>query len=202
MKMYCSITGMTTLCLAVALLTGCSSSPRVTFYTLNVAAINEAPAPSPVSVAIGPITLPGLLDRPQLVVRTAANRVDILETRRWAESLKSEIPRIIAADLGILLKPARVSTYPQNAGLDADYRVLLDIQLFEMTVGEGVGLEALWSVRRSDGGVPKTGRTVVSEPVGAAGYDELVAAQSRALAAVSRDLAQALREVAPAAQSQ
>jgi len=202
MKLHCSITGMTTLCLAVALLAGCSSSPRVTFYTLNIAATNEAPAPALDSVAIGPITLPDLLDRPQLVVRTAANRVDILESHRWAESPKSEIPRIIAADLCILLKPARVSTYPQNAGLEAGYRVLLDIQRFEMTAGEGVGLEALWSVRRSDGGVPKTGRTVVSEPVGAAGYDALVAAQSRALAAVSRDLAQALREVAPAIQSQ
>jgi len=202
MKMHCSMTGMTILCLAVALLAGCSSSPKVTFYTLNVAATDETPAPNLNSVAIGPITLPDLLDRPQLVVRKSANRVEILETHRWAESPKSEIPRIIAADLGILLKPARVSTYPQNAGLEADYRVLLDIQRFEMTVGEGVGLEVLWSVRRSDGGVPKTGRSKVSEPVGAAGYDALVAAQSRALAAVSRDLARALREVARAAQSQ
>lgn len=202
MKIRCSITGITILCLAVAVLAGCSRSPKVTFYTLNVAATNETPAPPLNSVAIGPVTLPDLLDRPQLVVRTSTNRVDILETHRWAESLKSEIPRIIAADLGILLKPARVSTYPQSAGLEADYRVLLDIQRFEMTVGEGVGLEALWSVRRSDGGVPKTGRTVVSEPVSAAGYDALVAAQSRALAAVSRDLTQALREVARAAHSQ
>lgn len=136
MKIQRSITGMTTLCLAVALLAGCSSSPKVTFYTLNVAATNETPAPPLNSVAIGPITLPDLLDRPQLVVRTTANRVDILETHRWAEALKSEIPRIIAADLGILLKPARVSTYPQNAGLEADYRVLLDIQRFVMTAGE------------------------------------------------------------------
>lgn len=202
MKMHYSITGMTTLCLAVALLAGCSNSPRVTFYTLNVAATNEAPTPPLNSVAIGPITLPDLLDRPQLVVQTSANRVDILETHRWAESPKSEIPRIVAADLGILLKPAHVSTYPQNAGQEAEYRVLLDIQRFEMTAGNGVGLEALWSVRRSDGGVPKTGRTVVSEPVDAVGYDALVAAQSRALATVSRDLAQALREVARAVQPQ
>lgn len=200
MKMHHSLSSITTLCLAVALLAGCSSSPKVTFYTLNVAATNEASAPALNSVAIGSITLPDLLDRPQLVVRTSANRVEILETHRWAESLKSEIPRIIASDLGILLKPARVSTYPQNAGLEADYRVLLDIQRFEMTAGEGVSLEALWSVRRSNGGVPKTGRTVVSEPASAVGYDALVAAQSRALAVVSRDLAQALREVAQAPQ--
>jgi len=185
---------LTALCLALLLLSGCSS-PRVTFYTLNAAATTEATAPSPSvdSVAIGPVTLPDRLDRPQLVVRTSANRVDILETHRWAESLKSEIPRIIAADLDLLLKPARVSTYPQNAGLDASYRILIDIQRFEMTAGEGVALDALWSVRRSDGVAVTSGRSVVSEPAGAAGYDALVAAQSRALASVSRDLAHALR---------
>lgn len=199
MKRHYSLAGITALCLAATLLVGCSSSPKVTFYTLNVAATDEAPVSAITSVAIGPITLPELLDRPQLVVRTTANRVEFLESHRWAESLKSEIPRIIAADLGILLKPTRVSSYPQNAGLEAGYRVMLDIQRLEMTAGEGVRLEALWSVRKSDGGVPKSGRTMVSEPVSAAGYDALVAAQSRALAVVSRDLAQALREAARAA---
>ena len=189
-----SITVLTTLCLALLLLSGCSS-PRVTFYTLNARATAEATAPSPPidPVAIGPVTLPDRLDRPQLVIRTSANRVEILETHRWAESLKSEIPRIIAADLDLLLKPTRVSVYPQNAGQDASYRILVDIQRFEMTAGEGVALDALWSVRRSDGGAATSGRSVVSEPVGAAGYDALVAAQSRALASVSRDLAHALR---------
>jgi hypothetical protein len=54
-------------------------------------------------------------------------------------------------------------------------------------------VEASWSVRRSAGGDLRTGSSVVREPVGAAGYDALVAAHSRALAAVSRDIAQALR---------
>ena len=168
MMMRRSLTGMTTLCLALALLAGCSRSPRVTFYTLNATAAPEAAAPATgSSVAIGPVTLPELLDRPQLVVRIDANRVDILEIHRWAAPLKSEIPRIIAEDLAVLLKPARVSTYPQNAGMDADYRVQVDIQRFEMTDGKGVALDALWSVRRAGGDAPKkTGRSVVSEPAG------------------------------------
>jgi hypothetical protein len=199
MKMLRTITGLMTLCLALLLQSGCSSA-RVTFYTLDPIVTAEASAPAATieSVAIGPVTLPALLDRPQLVVRTGANRVDILETHRWAESLKSEVPRIIAADLAVMLKPARVSAYPQNAGQDASYRILIDIQRFEMTAGQGVDLDALWSVRHSDGSAVKTGRTVASEPAGAAGYEALVAAQSRALAAVSRDLALALRALATA----
>jgi hypothetical protein len=170
----------------------------VTFYTLNAAASPEATAPAMGSVAIGPVTLPDLLDRPQLVVRTSTNQVDILEIHRWAAPLKSEIPRIIAADLVLLLNQSQISTYPQNAGQDADYRIQVDIQRFEMSTGEGVALDALWSVRRVANGPPRTGRSVVSEPAVAAGYDGLVAAQSRALAAVCRDLAQALRAEAAA----
>ena len=192
------LTAMTILCLTAALLTGCSRSPRVTFYTLNAAATPDAASPAAASVAVGPVTIPSLLDQPQLVVRTSANRVDILETHRWAEPLKSEIPRIIAEDLAVLLPQARVSSYPQNAGLDADYRVQVDIQRLEMTAGKGVDLDALWSVRRSGESVAKTGRSVISEPASAGGYDSLVAAQSRALAVLSRDLARALCAVSAA----
>jgi hypothetical protein len=145
------------------------------------------------AVAVGPVTLPEVVDRPQLVVRVSANRVEILESHRWAEPLKSEIPRLIAENLGRLLGSSRVSSYLQHAGVDADYRVLVDIQRFESSPGEAVTVEAVWSLRRAAGGAPKTGRSLVREPVNAVGYDPLVAAYGRALLAVSRDLAEAIR---------
>ena len=189
--------GMLAVCLAVAL-AGCSRSPRVTFYTLEPGAQVEtvAAATAVPTVAVGPVTLPEVVDRPQLVVRVSANRVDILETHRWAEPLKSEIPRLIAENLGRLLGSSRVSSYLQHAGADADYRVLVDIQRFESSPGEAVTVEAVWSLRRAAGGAPKTGRSLVREPVEAKGYDPLVAAYGRALLAVSRDLARAIRDEA------
>lgn len=180
-------------CLAAALLAGCSRSPRVSFYTLNAAAAPEENTQALEAVVIGQITLPELLNRPQFVVSIDANRVDILEMERWAAPLKSEIPRIVAENLTALLKPTRVSAYPQNSGFDASYRIQIDILRLEMTEGKGVALDALWSIRRTEGGIVKSGRTVVGEPVTASGYESLVAAQSRALAVVSQDLAQALR---------
>jgi uncharacterized protein len=183
-----------TVCLAVAT-AGCSRSPRVTFYTLEPGAQVETAAAVTVvpAIAVGPVTLPELVDRPQLVVRVAANRVEILETHRWAEPLKSEIPRLIAENLRRLLGSRRVSSYLQHAGVDADYRVLVDIQRFESSPGEAVTVEAVWSLRRAAGGTPKTGRSLVREPVDAVGYDPMVAAYGRALLAVSRDLAGAIR---------
>jgi uncharacterized lipoprotein YmbA len=174
---------------------GCGRSPGVTFYTLTALAPEATvPITAPSAVAVGPVTLPELIDRPQLVIRVAAGRVEILETHRWAESLKSEIPRLLAENLARLLRPARVSAYQQSASRDAEFRVLVDIHRFETIPGEGVTIEALWSVRRTAvGAAPRLGRSLVREPAPGTGYDALIAAHGRALAAISGDIAQALR---------
>ncbi|MFA7405386.1 MAG: PqiC family protein [Pelobacteraceae bacterium] len=174
---------------------GCSRSPRVSFYTLEPAAqVEDVAAISVVpEIAVGPVTLPEVVDRPQFVVRVAANRVDILETHRWAEPLKSEIPRLIAESLGRLLGSNSVSSYLQHSGSNPEYRVFVDIQRFESMPGQAVTVEAVWSLRRAGGGVLKTGHSLVREPVSAEGYDPLVAAYGRALLAVSRDLAKVIR---------
>ncbi len=179
----------------VAAVSGCSRSPRIAFYTLEPGAVVDTPSATTVlpAVAVGPVTLPELVDRPQFVVRVAANRVEILETHRWAEPLKSEIPRLIAENLNRLLGSSRVSSYLQLAGSDADYRILVDFKRFESSPGDAVTVEAVWSLRRVAGGAQKTGRTLVRESVRAEGYDPLVAAYGRALLVVSADLAQALR---------
>ena len=180
--------------LLAAAIAGCSRSPRVSFYTLSPAAKPEPAASGRAlpSVAVGPVTLPEMVDRPQLVVRVSANRVDILESHRWAEPLKSEIPRIVARNLGRQLGSDLVSTYGQHAWAGAEYRVLLDIVRFEPVPGDSVTVEAIWSVRRAAGGAARTGRTLVREKVEGAGYDAIVAGCSRALAGVSGEIGTAI----------
>lgn len=173
----------------------CSRSPQVSFYTLEPGARLEAPvadrqAPS---LAVGPVTLPEMVERPQLVVRVAANRVDILETHRWAEPLKSELPRLIAQNLRQMLGWSRAASYQQYAGSAADYRVLVDFVRFESVPGDAVTIEAAWTVRRGAGGAPGTGRSLLREKIAGPGYDELVAAYSRAIAGLSGELARELR---------
>jgi len=184
---------LTLICLVAA--SGCGRSPAVNFYTLAAIAPEAAsPVTKPHAIAVGPVTLPELVDRPQLVIRFDANRVGIIETHRWAEPLKSEITRILAENLARLLRPSRISAYDQSASLDAEYSVLVDIQRFESVQGEGVTIDALWAVRRSAvDGVPIKGRSLVHEPANGPGYRELVAAHGRALAAISGDIAKALQ---------
>ncbi len=184
------------LCVAAA---GCGTTPKARFYTLSAvpaAALGAAPrAVAGYGVAVGPISVPEAVDRPQIVVRLSPSQVEISELHRWAAPLKSEIPRVIAEHLTRLLDSARVWAYPSAAGPETDYRVLLDIERFDSAPGDTVAIDALWTVRRVSGGAPRSGRSSVRERTAGEGYDGLVAAHERALAAVSRDIAQAIREL-------
>ena len=172
---------------------GCARSPVVTFYTISALAPEAAAASAhPAGIAVGPVTVPELVDRPQMVTRISANKVNILESHRWAEPLKSEIPRLLAENLARLLRPARVSTYDQSASRTAEYRLVVDILRFESVPGKGVTIEALWSVRHGADGTVEKGHSLVKEPADGAGYEALVAAHGRALAAISKDMAQGL----------
>src|SRR5271169_6823991 len=87
---------------------GCGSSPTVHYYTLATPqgaekAAGSASSSSPYAVAVGPVTVPATVDRPQFVIQVDPNRVVLLDDQRWAEPLNSAIPRAVASDLGQLL---------------------------------------------------------------------------------------------------
>lgn len=176
------------------LLSGCASSPRSRFYTLTATASQGVPAGdcTPPSVAIASVSIPELVDRPQLVVRIDGSKVELLETHRWAEPLKGAISRAIAENLSRLLASDRVSSYPQAASLSADFKVFVDFQRFDFA-GDHVELDALWAIRRTDGSPAGNGRSRLREPVTGSGYDAAVLAFSRGLTGISRDIAQALK---------
>lgn len=180
-------------------LLGCGSPLKERFYTLETPAVGAAASPviaASLSVIVGPVTVPDMVDRPQLVLRVAPNRVVIAEEARWAEPLKTEIPRVVAAQLAQRLQGARIATSSQRATANADYRVIIDIQRFDTAPGDAVAIEALWSLRAGEA-VRQTGRTLARETAGT-GYDELVAAHGRALATLSGDIADAIRAAGPA----
>lgn len=180
---------------AAATIAGCGTSPSVSYFTLAAESRTAAPGATDATyaVTVGPVTVPEVVDRPHIVLRTSATEVRIAEYARWAAPLKAEIPRVIAADLARLLPGANTSTSVQRAVGSPDYRVLVDVQRFDSSLGEHATIEASWSVRAPGGGLA-SGRSVASEPAGA-GYNDLAAAHSRALAVVSRDIAAAVTKL-------
>lgn len=182
---------MKRLTLLVALLAGCGTSPPISFYTLpSEPPLQAGAAASDYFVAVGPVTVPDAVDRPQLVLRSSATRVEIADQARWAAPLKHEIPRVIARQLARALPGAATATSADRAVPVPEYRVMIDIQRFDSSPGEGAAIEATWTVRDSSS-VLRAGRSIATEPAGA-GYTALVEAHGRALGAVSRDIAAAI----------
>lgn len=181
-------------CALVILAAGCASTPA-RFYTLS-AVTGPAAASSDLSVVVGPVSLPAVVDRPQIVVSTGANQVQVDEFNRWASPLQDNISRVVAENLVALLGTPRVNLYPQTLSAEAGYRVAIEVQRFDSMPGEVAVLDAVWTVRRTKDDNTKTGRTTVREAVQGNAYDALAAAHSRALARLSQDIAVTVRALA------
>ena len=186
------LAAVTTLCALAALVAGCASTPGSRFYTLS-AATTPAATSSDLSVAVGPVTVPAAVDRPQIVVSTGPNQVRLDEFNRWASPLQNNISRVVAENLVAMLGTPRVTLSSQTLGTGADYRAAIEVQRFDSAPGEAATLDAVWTVSRTKDGQSQTGRTTVREAAAEKGYDALAAAHSRAVARLSRDIADAVR---------
>lgn len=184
--------------LLVAALAGCASAPPPAhFYTLSatapaVARQLPASATARISISVGPVTLPESVDRAQLVIRQAENRVALLDAHRWAEPLKRAIAAVVADNLARQFPAASVAAFGDIAAGDAAYRVLIDVRRFESIPGDAAELHANWSVRAVGASEPRLGRSQLRETATGAGYESLVAAHSRALGRLSVEIAAAL----------
>lgn len=185
-----TVTAFTMLCSVAGLMAGCSSPPA-RFYTLNATAAANT-TPTTISVAVGPVSVPAAVDRPQIVVRESANELTIDEFNRWASPLQDAITRVVAENLVALLDSPRVTLFGQNLNVNVDYRVQIEIRNFDSAPGKYAGLDATWNVRKMKTGAVETGRTSLREPLSEGGYDALAAAHSRAIARMSDDIAKAI----------
>jgi hypothetical protein len=184
---------MTTIRLACALAlaaAGCSSAPS-RFYTLDATAVAGGPALRR-SILVGPVSVPASVDRPELVVQVAPNRVEIDEFNRWAGPLGDSIARVVATNLATLLGTPDVASGPL-ASFAPDYRVTIDVQRFESRANDAVWLDAVWLVKPAAGEPVRSGRTTTSEALAADDYAAIAGALSRALATMSTEIASAIR---------
>lgn len=170
-------------------LAGCASSPTPNYYSLDLGTVLPPATGSSPSVAVGLAALPDTLDRPQMVSRNAYE-VRISDQNRWAEPLRRAIPRVLASEMGSLLNSDQVAT---GATLhNPDYRVLLDVQRFDVVTGRGVDIDILWRIEAQ--GVSRAGRSILQEPVSGSGIPAQVEAQRRGLARVAAQIAQRIKE--------
>jgi uncharacterized protein len=180
------------LCALTALGVGCASTAPSKFYTLSPAA-EPGSGTAGYSVAVGPVSVPAMVDRPQMVLSVGPNQVKIDEFNRWASPLPNDMARVVAENLVKILGTPLVTVFPQATAAGASYRVLIDVMRFDSAPAKNATLDALWTVRGAKEGASRAGRTTVSEPAADGSPAALVAAHSRALGRLSAEVAEAIR---------
>ena len=165
-------------------LVGCSGiSPPARFYTLQPD-LSAAPAANAASMSIGlgPIELPDVLDRPQIVVRTNTYSVDRAEFHLWAGDLKDNMLRMMAHEIMHDLGTEHVSIYPWPRHRALDYQVRIDILRFDGELGGKAYLQGTWTLIDGQGrNELKTLSFALSERTEKVDHEALVAAMSRLL---------------------
>ena len=185
----------TALLSTLILLCGCASTPAPRYYALGGAPPPLSGKPLATNVVLTSLTIPELVDRPQLVLRSATSLVNVLDNQRWAESLKSGIARVLAADLSASLGGTPVALRSDRSERSNDAAALLvavDISRFDASLTAGVDVDAGWSVRRGAGQSPASGTVHIHEAAGAS-VEEIVAAQERALARLAAEITATVR---------
>lgn len=176
-------------------LAACASSPPVRYYAFAAPAV-PAPERAAYSVVVERIRVPDLIDRPQMVLRVAPNRIVVAEQSRWAEPLGASIGRALEGHLASALPAARVANLPAGPAGTRDYHVLVDLQGLEFEPGKRTTLDLAWSIRLLPGDDEvASGRRHAEEALVGTDPAEMVAAQERLLRAVADEMATALRGV-------
>jgi uncharacterized lipoprotein YmbA len=181
-------------CTVAALLAaGCGGhAVKENYYTLAGPQAPLAVSNAELSVYVGPVVVPDAVDRQAMVLRTSPTQVEISDAHRWAEPLKSAIPRALAETLMRELGTPRVTAARLGSAQVVDYRVAVEVQRFDSSVDQGASLDALWTVTPAKGPA-RSGRTTITEATQTPDPAGIVAAHSRALERMGKEIAGAIR---------
>ena len=185
-------------------LAGCVGSPTrpAEFYLLTpdpgqpVAA--RATATAPLSVGLGPVSLPEIYDRPQIVTRTSTNQINLAEFDRWAGDLNKELSRTLAQNLMTRLNTDSIALYPWAGRYKPDFQVSIRFFRLDGELDKAVSLEGVW--RLLDGSKEcelAAHRFKFQEQTSGPGYPELVDAISRGIARLSQEIAEQVAAARP-----
>jgi uncharacterized lipoprotein YmbA len=182
------------LALAVCFSACAGKSASSKFYVLSPLTQSPLSTVEGTTIGVFPVAMPDYLDRPQIVTRVSENQINLDEYSRWAEPLKENFYSVLVENLAALLNSEKIIKTAQNLTVPVALQVGVEVVQFDGTLGGDVVLIARWGLFEADGKkLLLAKRSSFKEPTGAATYEALVAAGSRAVAALSREIAEAIK---------
>lgn len=171
------------------------------FYALSVHAgepVTPASAEREQSIGVGPVSLPELFERPQIVTRPDANRVELGEFERWGGSLDEDIKRVLVQNLMSRLNTDNVLAWPWPRQEIPALQVAVRFFRFDGVPGKQAHLSGSWQLLDGNAGCRlEVHRFDITRVPSGPGYEAFVNALSLGLAQLSQDMAQRLAVTGP-----
>lgn len=162
------------------------------FYVLPADVPDSALQSGSLVIGLGPIAMPGYLQRPGLVTR-AGTELRYADLDRWAEPLPTLFTRTLGENLSALLG-ARTVPYPWHRGTPLGVVVRLDVTSFEADGAGRATLAACWTIREPQSATVRGDACAsIVEAVDGHSAQAEVAALGRALGELGRRIASAIR---------
>lgn len=176
--------------------TGCRSSSATRHHVLSPviepASTGTSSAQTRHIVGVGPVSLPAYLDRPQMVMRTAPDAIELREFDQWGEPLRDGVTRVVAVNVARLLPESLVVVFPWRSTEKIGYQIVLEVAQMDGLAGGRVTLDARWRLLDAAGKQVAARAVHLSEPSGPSAATT-ASAMSRAIGTLSRDMADELR---------
>ena len=176
---------------AVTTLAACGGTQK--YYQLS----SDGPAPtgtSGLTIGVGPVALPGYVDRSELVFQSGPNEFQVPADAHWTGSLKENVSRVLAADLGRRLHSGNVLSFPWAPTAKLRYQIAVNVSQFHAISGQGAILEVAWRILTPDGTQTiRRGNGTFHAPVNGDGYGPVVTAEDDLLAQLADSMAVSLR---------
>lgn len=183
-------------CIAASVpLSGCTSfsSEPTRFYSLTSSVpqkvtINQSRS---LSIGVGPLDFPELLDRPQIISRTSSYAIKRSEQHYWGGSVESEFTQVLADHLQAQLQTNQVLVYPWDNRHRPDFQLRGAITRFDGILGGKIYLQARWQLMgRGKEGVELIRNSHIETNATDASYSAYVSALSQAIAALGEEITQ------------
>jgi uncharacterized protein len=166
----------------------CVHSPDPTFFALSAQPGAALRAP-PLKIELRRTGLPGYLDRPHIVRRATAERLDLEGDERWGSPLDEMVGTTLAEDLAQRLPSCVVFTDSGAISSTADVRVEVQLFRFERTADGVVALSAEVAVHSTTLDVSAIQRYTLSEKPASGRTSDIVTSLSRLLAQLADRIA-------------
>jgi uncharacterized protein len=174
---------------ALLFLGSCASSPPTNFYTLSDTAAEAAAPGGAGHVVISGVTIPGEIDRPEIVRRVGPNQLNVSELDRWAAPLDDTIRRVLTDD---------ISRRMPGAPAEPQRPVTVDIHDFYGDASCNVTLRAVWTLKQAGA---QAATEEIHVPSSGSCPTTLAATMSLALGQLSDRIIAGVARIPPAAAS-